>query len=185
MIFGQHSNLKGNHAFLSPSNNSLWNATDEHLIELWRSARAIELGTAYHAWAERTINLGIKQQRSHQTLYEYVNDAIGYRMKPEQVLYYTDNCFGTTDAISFENDILRIHDLKTGKSPAHMEQLIRYAALFCLEHNIKPGGIKTILRLYQNDEIIEMRAESTDILPVMDQMIRWNKIVEQLKDQEG
>jgi len=106
-------------------------------------------------------------------------------MKPEQVLYYTDNCFGTTDAISFENDILRIHDLKTGKSPAHMEQLIRYAALFCLEHNIKPGGIRTILRLYQNDEIIEMQAESTDILPVMDQMIRWNKIVEQLKDQEG
>ena len=185
MIFGQHSNLKGNHAFLSPSNNSLWNATDEHLIELWRSAKAAELGTMYHAWAERTITLGIKQPRSHNTLYEYCNDAIGYRMKPEQVLYYSDNCFGTTDAISFDHNILRIHDLKTGKTPAHMEQLIRYAALFCLEHNLKPGNLKTILRIYQNNEIIEMAAEADDILPVMDQIVRWDKIIGQLKDQEG
>ena len=50
------------------------------------------------------------------------------KMTPEQILYYSDNCFGTADAILFRNNFLRIHDLKTGKIPAHMEQLEIYAS---------------------------------------------------------
>lgn len=78
-------------------------------------------------------SIGQKLPRLNKTLNAYVNDAIGYKMIPEQILFYSDNCFGTADAIVFRNGLLRIHDLKTGVIPAHMEQLEVYAALFCLE----------------------------------------------------
>ena len=78
--------------------------------------KAAEMGSILHAWAKQTIDLGIKQPRSKKTIYSYVNDAIGYKMSTEVVLYYSDRFFGTADAISFRNGVLRIHDLKTGKS---------------------------------------------------------------------
>jgi hypothetical protein len=31
----------------------------------------------------------------------YVNDAIGYNMKVEQPLYYSENCFGHADTLCF------------------------------------------------------------------------------------
>ena len=95
------------------------------------------------------IMLNQKLPKSKQTLNMYVNDAIGFKMTPEQILYYSDNCFGTADAILFRNNFLRIHDLKTGKIPAHMEQLEIYAALFCLEYKVKPADIEMELRIYQ------------------------------------
>ena len=96
----------------------------------------------------------------------YVNDAIGYRMTPEQPLYYSDNCFGTADAIQFKNNVLRIHDYKSGIIPAKMEQLKIYAALFCLEYKVKPGAIRIELRIYQNDDVVEEIATAEDILPI-------------------
>lgn len=115
----------------------------------------------------------------------YVNDAIGYKMTPEQVLYYSENCFGTADAISFRNGLLRIHDLKTGEIPAHMEQLEIYAALFCLEYNVKPGDIEMELRLYQSDEILYHNPTAMDILPIMDKIITFDKVINKIKDSEG
>ena len=56
----------------------------------------------------------------------------------EQALYYSDNCFGTADAISFKKNFLRIHDLKTGVTPGSMKQLLIYASMFCLEYNFLP-----------------------------------------------
>ena len=114
----------------------------------------------------------------------YVNDAIGYLMTPEQVLYYSENCFGTADAICFRNNLLRIHDLKTGVTPTHMEQLIIYAALFCLEYKIKPVDINFELRIYQNDEKIIFNPTVEDILPIMDKIVTADKIIRQLKQQE-
>lgn len=107
----------------------------------------------------------------------YVNDAIGFKMKPEQVLYYSDNCFGTADAIIFRNNLLRIHDLKTGVTKAHMEQLEIYAALFCLEYKIKPGDIEMELRIYQNDEVLYHNPTAEDILPIMDKIVHWDDIL--------
>ena len=98
----------------------------------------------------------------------YVNDAIGYKMTPEQILYYSDNCFGTADAITFRNGLLRIHDLKTGVTPAHMEQLEIYVALFCLEYKIKPSDIDVELRLYQLDEILVHKPMADEIVPIID-----------------
>ena len=120
-----------------------------------------------------------------KTLNMYVNDAIGYKMTPEQVLYYSENCFGTADAISFRNGLLRIHDLKTGEIPAHMEQLEIYAALFCLEYNVKPGDIEMELRLYQSDEILYHNPTAMDILPIMDKIITFDKVINKIKDSEG
>ena len=80
-------------------------------------------------------------------------------MTPEVALKYSDTCFGHCDAIDFSHNILRVHDLKTGTGPVHMEQLEIYAALFLLEYEraygVNPLNTKVDLRIYQNDDIQE------------------------------
>jgi hypothetical protein len=115
----------------------------------------------------------------------YVNDAIGFKMVPEQVLYYSDNCYGTADSIIFKDDFLRIHDLKTGATPTHMEQLMIYAALFCLEYKVKPGLIGMELRIYQNDDIAILQPQATDILPIIDKIVTFDKLINKIKEVEG
>ena len=111
-------------------------------------------------------------------------DELLEKMTPEQILYYSPNCFGTADAISFRGDMLRIHDLKTGESPTHMEQLMIYAALFCLEYNYKPNEIQMELRIYQNDGIICHQPTIEDIFPIMDRIITFDKIINSIKEEE-
>lgn len=113
-----------------------------------------------------------------ETLKMHINDAIGFKMSPEVVLYYSDYFFGTADAISFRNNVLRIHDLKTGVTKVDMEQLEVYVALFCLEYKIKPGDIEVELRLYQNGEVIVHKPTAEDILPIMDKIIHSHKLLE-------
>ena len=105
-------------------------------------------------------------------------------MTPEQILFYSDNCFGTADAIAFRGDLLRIHDLKTGAIPAHMEQLEVYAALFCLEYKVKPADIRMELRLYQSDDILVANPTVEDIAPIMDKIITFDRIINKIKEQE-
>lgn len=178
MNFTKHLNLEGLHAPFSASQSSWLRYDDNKVLDVYKNKRAKEIGTRLHSWAKETIDLGIKQPRSSKTLYAYVNDAIGFKMNTEVVLYYSDYFFGTADAISFRNNILRIHDLKTGNS-GHMEQLEIYAALFCLEYRIKPGDIKIELRLYKNDEVIVHTPTAEDILPIMDKIVSFNKLLEQ------
>mgnify|MGYP002541746111 CR=1 FL=1 len=139
MNFNKHSNLEGQHAFLGASKYHWINYSEDKVAEAYSKFLATQKGTVLHAFAAQCISLGQKLPKSQKTLNMYVNDAIGFKMTPEQVLYYSDNCFGTADAILFRNGLLRIHDLKTGQIPAHMEQLEIYAALFCLEYKVKPG----------------------------------------------
>ena len=150
MRFKKHLNLEGLHAPFNASQSSWLRYDDEKAVEVFYNKKAAELGTRLHQWAKETIDLGIKQQRSKKTLCAYVNDAIGFKMDTEVVLYYSDRFFGTADAISFRNNMLRIHDLKTGSSGKiehHIEQLEVYAALFCLEYKVKPGEIDMELRV--------------------------------------
>jgi hypothetical protein len=105
-------------------------------------------------------------------------------MTPEQILYYSPNCFGTADAISFNNGLLRIHDLKTGVTPAHMEQLLVYASLFCLEYDVKPGTIDVELRLYQSDDILISNPSVEEVAPVMDKIITFDKIIMDIRKEE-
>lgn len=88
---------------------------------------------------------------------------------------------GTADAISFRNNFLRIHDLKTGTRPVHIEQLEIYAALFCLEYKVKPADIKIELRIYQNDEILVYEPEAEEIIVIMNKIIHLNKILEDVE----
>lgn len=184
MQFNSHKQLEGLHAPFSPSQPSWLRYTDEKAVEVMTNKQAAEMGTKYHEWAKQTIDLGIKQPKSKKTLYAYVNDAIGYKMNTEVVLYYSPRFFGTADAISFRHNCLRIHDLKTGKTPVHIEQLLIYAALFCLEYKIKPSDIDIELRIYQNDDILVIEPTVEDIVPIMDKIIHLDKILEKIDIKE-
>lgn len=184
MNFMKHFELEGKHAFLGASNYHWINYDSDKIINTYMRRQAILKGTALHELAAKLIELGQKLPKSKKTLNMYVNDAIGFKMKPEQVLYYSNNCFGTADAISFRNNILRIHDLKTGFTPAHMEQLLIYAALFCLEYKVKPSEIQFELRIYQNDEIAIMNPTAEDIVPIIDKIITFDKVIEKIKREE-
>lgn len=184
MQFNRYPRLEGLHAPFSASQSHWLRYDDDKAVETYLNKKATEMGTRLHAWAKETIDLGIKQPRSKKTIYSYINDAIGFKMDTEVVLYYSDYFFGTADAISFRNNFLRIHDLKTGKTPVHMEQLLVYVALFCLEYNVKPGEIDIECRIYQNDDILYCNPTAEDILPIMDRIVHLNKILLKV-DKEG
>ena len=185
MHFIKHSDLEGQHAFLGASKYHWINYSDETIAESYSKHLATLKGTELHEFAANAIRLGIKLPKSKKTLNMYVNDAIGFNMTPEQPLYYSDNCFGTADSICFRDNLLRIHDLKTGATPTHMEQLMIYTALFCLEYKMKPGNIGIELRIYQNDEILYHQPTAEDIAPIIDKIITFDKIISKLKIEEG
>ena len=184
MQFNRHKILEGLHAPFSPSQSSWLRYTDEKAIEVYSNRKAAEMGSRLHQWAKDTIDLKIKQPKSKRTLYAYVNDAIGYKLDTEVVLFYSERFFGTADAIGFRDGVLRIHDLKTGKTAVHMEQLEIYAALFCLEYKVKPSDIDIELRIYQNDTIIVHNPTAEDIVRVMDKIIHLDKLLEKM-EKEG
>jgi len=105
-------------------------------------------------------------------------------MSPEQVLFYSYNCYGTADAISFRNNGLRIHDLKTGYSRVSMLQLEVYAALFCLEYEHKPNQIDIELRIYQASKIVIHVPEPPVIRRIMEKIIIFDRKIEELKLKE-
>lgn len=159
MNFNKHSELDGKHAILSPSKPYWLNYSQDQMVNYLRSQRVAQEGTELHEIAASLIRKGLKLRGSTQTLTAYVNDAIGYGMTPEVALKYSDTCFGHADAVDFNHGVLRIHDLKTGSGPVHMEQLEIYAALFLLEYEralgVNPLNTKVNLRIYQNDDIQE------------------------------
>lgn len=184
MNFNKHSNFEGQHAFLGASKYHWINYDEDKIAESYNRFLATQKGTMLHEFAAGCIRLGQKLPRSAKTLNAYVNDAIGYKMIPEQILFYSENCFGTADAIVFRNGLLRIHDLKTGSIPAHIEQLEVYAALFCLEYNVKPAEIDMELRLYQSDDVFISNPAAPDIAPIMDKIITFDKIISKIKERE-
>ena len=186
MNFNKHFDLKDKHAYLGASKYSWLNYSDDKLREAYNRSVAAQQGTIKHEFAATCIKLRQKLPKSEKTINKYVNDAIGFKMHPEKILYYSDNCFGTADAISFRNSMLRIFDLKTGVIPAKIEQLLIYAALFCLEYRVKPAELSGCeLRLYQNDEVICDNPEPEDILAVMDKIVQLNKALERVDYLEG
>lgn len=185
MQFNRHYQLEGQHAPFGASKSSWLRYNDDKAIDSYINMKAKERGTRLHEWAKETIDLGIKQQRSRKTICAYVNDAISFKMKTEVILYYSDRFFGTADAISFKDNFLRIHDLKTGITPVHMEQLMIYAALFCLEYKVKPGEIKMELRIYQNDDVQIYKPTAEDIVPIMNKIIHLNKTLDKFDREEA
>ena len=184
MIFNQHYALRDKHAFLGASNYHWLNYTDQKLKDAYLNSVAKERGTKLHKFAHDAIKLKVKLPKTSKTLDRYVNDAIGFNMIPEQILCVNDVWFGTADAIHFNEKtlVLRIHDLKTGVTPASMAQLRIYAAMFCLEYRYSPNDLKKIiLRIYQNDDVVEEIAEPTDILYIMDKIKTSSEIIGKLE----
>lgn len=184
MKWNDHSKLEGSHAFLGASKYSWLNYDDEKLVTSFRNQQAIKTGTELHSLAAECIRLNQRVYDCQKTFNMYVNDAIGFKMIPEQVLQYSDHCYGTADSISFKRKLLRIHDLKTGQTPANMKQLYIYAALFCLEYKQKPGNIGMELRIYQFDDIFVEKPEADIIVPIMDKIKRFSLILDQLTEEE-
>lgn len=181
MLFNKHLNLTGQHAFLSASKYHWINYDEDKLDRVFKARLASQRGTDLHNFALEAIRLGIKLPKTPKTMHLYVNDCIGYRMTPEQILYYSENAFGTADAVSFRKNKLRIFDLKTGLSPCSVHQLEVYAALFCLEYRFKPFEIEIELRIYQNDEVQIYEADPDVITHIMDKIVMFDKRITALR----
>lgn len=184
MNFIRHSDLEGQHAFLGASKYHWINYDEKKVATAYSNFLATQKGTILHDFAAQCIRLGQKLPRSKKTLNMYVNDAIGFKMTPEQILFYSENCFGTADSISFRDNFLRIHDYKSGMIPAHMEQLMIYAALFCLEYKYKPSEIDIELRIYQFDDFIVHIPSPEDISAIMKKIVAFDKIINKIKSRE-
>lgn len=206
MTFNKHSELEGRHAILSPSKPYWLNYTDEALEKFYVSSYATDIGTLVHEYACDRIKFrmpidpdndeaknglllhlmkngipfrAIDLDRIFYNLVPYVNDGVGFKMDSEVVLKYSDFCFGTADAISVRKNWLRIHDLKTGVSPAHIEQLLIYAALFFLEYkrDYRPNTMKVELRIYKDNDITIHQPSLEEIQSTMNRIIYEEKII--------
>ena len=179
MIWKSYSYLENTHSFLSPSKHYWLNYTPEKLVSTYENYKKIALGTQYHALASMLIKLAVRLPNTPASFNSFVNDAIGFKMKSEVLLFSSNTCYGTADAISFSDGVLRIHDLKTGQSPGSMNQLIIYAGLFCLDYEIEPREIKeTHLRIYQNEETIELSPTIEEVFDVVSIIKEAEKIID-------
>jgi hypothetical protein len=181
MNFNNHSDLANKHAFLSASSYHWLNYTPEKLETIYRNHRAKEEGTVLHAFAAMAVEKRIRLANMRKALNMFVNDAIGYKMQPEQVLYYSDNSFGTADAISFKDSLLRIHDLKTGVTKVSFKQLDIYCALFCLEYGVDPRTIQMEQRIYQGNGFEVNIPEPLYIRDVMNTIEEFDILLDNIK----
>lgn len=182
MNFNPHFALQGKHAFLSPSSSAWVNYDDDKLATRYYLVSSAQRGTDLHLLAHQAIRLGVRISNADKTLAAYVRDAIGYKMAVEQPLYYSDNCFGTADTISFRQKKLRIHDLKTGITKTTERQLEVYASIFCLEYGFSPHDIEIELRIYQGGEIKVFIPNPEYILYIMDKIISFDRQLDYLKE---
>ena len=205
MIWNKHDKLEGTHAFLSASKSSWLRKSEGALVDAYINSYAIQIGTLLHAYAKERIAYREKLRKSDfgsvrfelirkripefainldiifPTLMSYVNDAIGFNMDPEIVLYYSDLCYGTADAIQLDGKLLRIHDLKTGVTDVKMDQLMIYAGLYFLEYGQKPEHIRTELRIYQNNEVSVLKPDAEQIRDTMDAIVASTKLLQKLR----
>ena len=182
MRFNMRSeSLKDKHAILSPSSYHWVNYDDQKLQARYTALTSARRGSDLHDLAHAAIRLGVKFSKSNKAFSAYVNDGITYKMATEQILFYSDNAFGTADTISFNRRKLRIHDLKTGINTTSMKQLEIYAALFCLEYSISPFDIDIELRIYQREDIRISEPHPQIIADIMDKIVDFDLKIESMK----
>lgn len=213
MIFKKHSELEGRHAILSASSWRWVNDDIESLTKRICSQYLTSIGTILHDIARKHIKHRIKLNKydkknvmlelveqgipamvidtinfdsMYENLMQYVNDCVAFKMTPEVVLAYSRNFFGTADAIKYDEEsrFLRIHDFKSGTTPAHMEQLLIYVALFCLEYGIKPNSIQTELRIYQGGEITIYEPPTEQINQIIETIITFDNFMTKMREED-
>lgn len=211
MIWFDHSKdvPQGSHAILAASSYSWLNYDEDKLYSVLQSRWANTIGTYLHELASKLIKNKITVSKSEARkmiqLYllengvprtfidpnkyvdnftAYVKDCIGFDMRPEQVLKYSEFAYGTTDAICFNEKTkqLKIFDYKSGTTQPSIHQLEIYAAYFFLEYHIKPKDVKTELRIYWQNDIIVGEPTPADIVPIMDQAIKLDTFMQKLNN---
>lgn len=176
---------KDSHAIFGASKYSWINYNEDKMIEAYSNSQAKKIGTELHEMAAMLIKNKVKLPDSPKTLNQYVNDAILLDMRPEVQLYFSDLFYGTADAMIVRDNVLHIHDLKTGKTPASMKQLLIYASFFLLEYGFIPSDFDDIeLRIYQNDEIKVENPSSDMIVPIMDKIVTVDRMIQKLREDE-
>lgn len=187
MRWNKHPEYEGRHSFLSASQCHWLNYDPEKLVERFENEKAKQRGTELHEFASLSIQHRIRLEpgHTHPAVANFVNDAIGYRMDSEVLLFYSPYAFGTADAIRYDpptkdnpRGFLRIHDLKTGKTKPKMEQLLVYAAYFCLEYGQKPERVDFELRIYQGNKIDTYIPEAEDVYDVYNTIKEFSAILE-------
>ena len=213
MNFRRHSELEGKHAILSASTWRWVNDDIESLTKRICSQYLSTIGTILHDIARKHIKHRIKLNKydkknvmlelvdqgippmvidaiNFDSVYEnfmlYVNDCVAFKMTPEVVLRYSNNFFGTADAIKYDEEthFLRIHDYKSGTTPAHIEQLMIYVALFCLEYAIKPTSIQCELRIYQLPEPIIYEPTPEEITQIIERIITFDNFMTKMWEED-
>ena len=213
MNFRKHSELEGKHAILSASSWRWINDDPESLVKRLCSQYLSPIGTILHDIARKHIKHRIKLNKydkknvmlelveqgvpvyvidtinfdsMYENLMRYVNDCVAFKMTPEVVLQYTNNFFGTADAIKYDEEsrFLRIHDFKSGTTPAHIEQLMIYVALFCLEYAIKPTSIQCELRIYQGPEPLIYEPTTEEIAQIIETIITFDNFMTKLREED-
>lgn len=200
---------EGSHAILSPSKYTWTNYdSEEKLYNLVCATYAQQIGTLLHKLAATAVKYRVRipkiaakpiillwllangiprgvidVENYVPNFVAYVNDAIGFDMTPEQPLKYSENAYGTADAIRFNEKKmhLRIHDYKSGVTKPCLRQLELYAAYFCLEYHIKPKDLQIELRIYWQDQIITGLPTAADIVPLIERTIAYDKFIASLK----
>lgn len=186
MRFNRHSDLEGKHSFMSPSSPAWLRYDDQKLERRFMEHLAHLRGTEEHDFAARAIKLGHRMEDVQKTVNMYVNDSIGWRLKPEVALFWSFFCHGTADAIGLQTlrvdrPLLRISDLKTGKTPTAMDQLVTYAALFCLEYEYpKPWELDFELRIYQGNKIKLHVPDPDEVFHAMDRILTGTRLLEEI-----
>ena len=200
------SSFEGKHAFLGASKYHWLNYDTDKLIFTYKKWLATQRGTELHEFASQCIIHHKQLPKSKNTIETmvclalghdipltkiqadtvrgFVNDAVLLGMESEKLLYYSENCFGTTDAMVFANGCLYIYDLKTGENPASVKQLMIYAALYCLVNGVDPHQIEIELRIYQNGEISITTPNPDDISKIVNKIIEFDKVISQIKESE-
>lgn len=182
MRFNNHWQVEGKHAFLGASKYHWIRYDLEKMKRIWENKFKSEKGTRLHKLAAFCIQERVRLDDNGSTLSQYVNDAIGFKMDPEVVLYINDDCFGTADAICFRQGILRCHDLKTGTHAGSFDQILIYFAFFCYEYDINPYDIEMIGRIYQNDTFVEFIADPSEIKEIMETIKVFTKEIKAMKE---
>lgn len=183
-----HNNAKkfdeNDHAIFGASKSAWLNYSVERMIEVYSSDKASKVGTELHALAAELIRKKIMLPKDPVTLNMYVNDCIFYDLRPEERLYYSEEFYGTADAIGVTDGVLRVFDLKTGKHKASPRQLLIYVVFFLLEYGMFPSDFDEIeIRIYQNDSVEIDKLDAEDILPVMDKIQTVDRLLRKIKDE--
>lgn len=212
MKWNNHKDYEGRHAFMGGSNYHWLNYDNEAFENRYYSQYSQSIGTALHQLAHDCIVSNIKLNKHDIHLIEmamfkayiprdaydpnylltnlipFVNDAIGFHMSSEILLFVNEFCFGTVDAIAY-NDFektLRVHDYKSGMIPAKIEQCYIYMAMFCIEYKIDPRKLKLLeARIYQNCECLIDNPSSDIILDIMNRIEKNTGLIQLYLTREG